>query len=363
MGGRRPGAGPAGPPAPSEIRTRGAAGDTRLLERWAGHDAVRTAMGINTWEGVEWLDRDRFVDLLDGPCPPRRDRERRRARHRAGGPARGRRRGGRIPNGPTDRAEAGDIEADATGAERRPGRHRPTRSAGARRRKPMGRWTAVAILAAAQFVMVLDSSVMNVVDLADRRGPRHDHPGRPARDHRVHARHGRVHARRAPSSATSGAATGPSRSASRSTRPGRSSRRSAPTCAVLLFGWSLDRGAGRGPGHPGHRRAHRGQLRGQGARARLRDHRRRRGGRDRGGPLIGGWVTTTWTWRYRVRRRDRDRRRDPAPARAPEAEPEAGPGAPARRRRRRPVGDRAWRSSCSASSRAARGAGSSRRAR
>ena len=30
-------------------------------------DPIRAAMGVNTWEGVEWLDRDRFADLLAGP--------------------------------------------------------------------------------------------------------------------------------------------------------------------------------------------------------------------------------------------------------------------------------------------------------
>ena len=44
------------------------------------------------------------------------------------------------------------------------------------------------------------------------------------------------------------------------------------------------RGARRGARDPGHRRAGRGQLRGQGARPRLRDHRRRRRRGDRGRP-------------------------------------------------------------------------------
>jgi hypothetical protein len=52
-------------PRPSEIRARGAARDARLIERWAGRDAVRAAMGVNTWEGVEWLDRERFTALLE----------------------------------------------------------------------------------------------------------------------------------------------------------------------------------------------------------------------------------------------------------------------------------------------------------
>jgi glycosidase len=52
-------------PRPSEIRARGAARDARLIERWAGRDPVRAAMGVNTWEGVEWLDRDRFRTMLE----------------------------------------------------------------------------------------------------------------------------------------------------------------------------------------------------------------------------------------------------------------------------------------------------------
>jgi hypothetical protein len=51
-------------PRPSTIRGRGRQADLRLLEGWLTRDAVRAAMGVNTWEGVEWLDRDRFLDLL-----------------------------------------------------------------------------------------------------------------------------------------------------------------------------------------------------------------------------------------------------------------------------------------------------------
>ena len=50
---------------PCRVRRRSAAaagsGTSRLLERWLARDAVRAAMGVNTWEGVEWLDRDRFT--------------------------------------------------------------------------------------------------------------------------------------------------------------------------------------------------------------------------------------------------------------------------------------------------------------
>lgn len=51
-------------PRPSEIKTRGAARDLRLLERWLAREPIRAAMGVNTWQGVEWLDRDRLIALL-----------------------------------------------------------------------------------------------------------------------------------------------------------------------------------------------------------------------------------------------------------------------------------------------------------
>ena len=51
-------------PRPASIRGRGRALDLRLIERWLTHGQVRAAMGVNTWEGVEWLDRDRFGSLL-----------------------------------------------------------------------------------------------------------------------------------------------------------------------------------------------------------------------------------------------------------------------------------------------------------
>jgi Alpha amylase, catalytic domain len=52
-------------PRPSAIKGRGAAArDARLLETWLARDDIRAAMGINTWQGVEWLDRDRFLGLL-----------------------------------------------------------------------------------------------------------------------------------------------------------------------------------------------------------------------------------------------------------------------------------------------------------
>ena len=39
--------------------------DSRLLEAWLSREHLRAAMGVNTWEGTEWLDRDRFVALLE----------------------------------------------------------------------------------------------------------------------------------------------------------------------------------------------------------------------------------------------------------------------------------------------------------
>jgi glycosidase len=36
----------------------------RLFEAWLADDAVRDALGVNTWEGVAYLDRDRLDDLL-----------------------------------------------------------------------------------------------------------------------------------------------------------------------------------------------------------------------------------------------------------------------------------------------------------
>ena len=51
-------------PRPSSIRGAKRTADARLLDAWLADDAVRAAIGVNTWEGVEWLDRDRFADML-----------------------------------------------------------------------------------------------------------------------------------------------------------------------------------------------------------------------------------------------------------------------------------------------------------
>ena len=38
--------------------------DARLIDAWLADSGIRTAMGVNTWEGVEYLDRDRFAAIL-----------------------------------------------------------------------------------------------------------------------------------------------------------------------------------------------------------------------------------------------------------------------------------------------------------
>jgi glycosidase len=65
-------------PRPSAMRgpTRVAAG--RLLDRWLATEVTRVAMGVNTWEGIEYVDRDRLrellgwavrLDTIDAPAP------------------------------------------------------------------------------------------------------------------------------------------------------------------------------------------------------------------------------------------------------------------------------------------------------
>jgi hypothetical protein len=52
-------------PRPMSITGRSkAARDRRLVDQWLGVADVRAAMGVNTWDGVEWVDRDRFVQLV-----------------------------------------------------------------------------------------------------------------------------------------------------------------------------------------------------------------------------------------------------------------------------------------------------------
>jgi glycosidase len=52
-------------PRPSAIRGSARSRDSRLLEGWLARGVVRTAMGLNTWQGVEYVDRDAFVRMLE----------------------------------------------------------------------------------------------------------------------------------------------------------------------------------------------------------------------------------------------------------------------------------------------------------
>ena len=65
-------------PRPSAIRGPARKSDGQLLDLWLARDIVRTAIGLNTWQGVEYLDRDAFetmlrwavrLDAIDGARP------------------------------------------------------------------------------------------------------------------------------------------------------------------------------------------------------------------------------------------------------------------------------------------------------
>ena len=51
-------------PRPSTIGGPSRGSAARLVEAWLGHDAVRVAIGVNTWEDVEYVDHDRLERLL-----------------------------------------------------------------------------------------------------------------------------------------------------------------------------------------------------------------------------------------------------------------------------------------------------------
>ncbi len=70
-------------PRPSLMRGPARTVDARLLDQLLGQDTVRAAMGVNIWEGVEYLDRDRFegilgwaarLDAMEAGVPARADR-------------------------------------------------------------------------------------------------------------------------------------------------------------------------------------------------------------------------------------------------------------------------------------------------
>jgi len=52
-------------PRPSTIGGAARSADLRLMTAWLGIEAVRVAIGVNTWEGIEYLDRGRFDVFLD----------------------------------------------------------------------------------------------------------------------------------------------------------------------------------------------------------------------------------------------------------------------------------------------------------
>jgi glycosidase len=52
-------------PRPSSVRGPARSKDGRLLDQWLARDIVRTAIGVNAWQGVEYLDRDAFARMLE----------------------------------------------------------------------------------------------------------------------------------------------------------------------------------------------------------------------------------------------------------------------------------------------------------
>jgi glycosidase len=51
-------------PRPSAMRGTTTVATARLLDAWLALEMTRVAIGLNTWEGVEYIDRDRLRDLL-----------------------------------------------------------------------------------------------------------------------------------------------------------------------------------------------------------------------------------------------------------------------------------------------------------
>ncbi len=51
-------------PRPSAMRGSARVVAARLVGRWLAMEATRVAMGVNTWEGVDYVDRDRFREVL-----------------------------------------------------------------------------------------------------------------------------------------------------------------------------------------------------------------------------------------------------------------------------------------------------------
>ena len=51
-------------PRPSAMRGSAGKAAAHLFEAWLRIEPIRVAIGVNTWEGVEYIDRDRFAGLL-----------------------------------------------------------------------------------------------------------------------------------------------------------------------------------------------------------------------------------------------------------------------------------------------------------
>jgi glycosidase len=51
-------------PRPSALRGPVRTLDARLLEQWLARDVVRTAIGLNAWQGTEYVGRDAFITML-----------------------------------------------------------------------------------------------------------------------------------------------------------------------------------------------------------------------------------------------------------------------------------------------------------
>jgi len=49
---------------PSALRGPARTADLRLLDQWLARDLIRTAIGANTWQGVDYVDRDSFRSML-----------------------------------------------------------------------------------------------------------------------------------------------------------------------------------------------------------------------------------------------------------------------------------------------------------
>ncbi len=206
---------------------------------------------------------------------------------------------------------------------------------------PVRRWLPLIILAAAQFVMVLDSSVMNVSIsqiVADL-------------DTTVTGVQLAITAYTLVMAAFMlvGAKLGDILGRDRAFGIGLAvyglgslTTALSPNLYVLLFGWSLVEGLGAVLVIPAIAALSGGELRGEGPGVRLRDHRRRRGRRDRGRSGDRRLRDDVLLLALRVRRRGRDRPRHPLGAQADAAGAAARASAEARRRRCGPLRRRAW---------------------